>query len=126
MSKKRLGQNPFEERKLPFIKDSREESDTSKIAGKDTSNITSTSTSKSASISKSAITDKSAGISTSNGKSAITIARKSKSEDYVKMTHYFRADQLKALDRLHKQSGRDKSELVRMAIDLFVERARVE
>ena len=126
MTKKRLGQNPFEERKLPFIKDSREEENTSKIAGKNTSNITSTSKSTSASTSKSAIADKTAGISASNGKSAITIARKSKSEDYVKMTHYFRADQLKALDRLHKQSGRDKSELVRMAIDLFVNQAQVE
>ncbi len=60
------------------------------------------------------------------GKSTITIARKSKGSTLVKMTYYFRPDQLKAIDELHEKSGRDKSELVRMAVDLLVENARVE
>ena len=60
----------------------------------------------------------------SNG--AITIARRKKTNTLVKMTHYFRPDQLQAIDELHEKSGRDKSELVRMAIDILIERAKVE
>ncbi len=62
----------------------------------------------------------------SAGKSTITIARKSKGSALVKMTHYFRPDQLQAIDMLHEKSGRDKSELVRMAVDILIERAKVE
>ena len=61
-----------------------------------------------------------------NGQGAITIEKKIKTDNYVRMTHYFRQDQLKAIERLHKQSGRDKSELVRMAVDILIEQARVE
>ena len=39
---------------------------------------------------------------------------------------YIRSDQIQAIDDLHDQSGRDKSELVRMALDIMIERAKVE
>ena len=118
--KKRTGYNPLDDL-LPQIQDTREDKEaknkqrTSKSASKSTSNFTSTS--ESTSTSKNTIKN--------NGASTITITRKA-GEDYIKMTHYFRPDQLKALDRLHKKSGRDKSELVRMAIDILIERAQVE
>ncbi len=119
--KRRTGSNPLDNF-LPQIQDTREEKDQTKKDS--TSKITSTS--KSDVKSKSAGTSKSADTVTSNGESTITITRKSKSNEYVKMTHYFRPDQLKALDRLHKKSGRDKSELVRLAVDILVEQAKVE
>jgi len=118
--KKRTGYNPLDDL-LPQIQDTREDKAvknkqrTSKSTSESASNYTSTSESKS--TSKNTIN--------SNGANTITITRKA-GEDYVKMTHYFRPDQLKALDRLHKKSGRDKSELVRMAIDILIERAQVE
>jgi hypothetical protein len=58
--------------------------------------------------------------------STITIERKSKGSTLVKMTHYFRPDQLRAIDELNEKSGRDKSELVRLAVDILIERAKVE
>ena len=61
------------------------------------------------------------------GKGTITIAKKkNKSDDYLRVTYYLRPDQIRAIGRLHKDSGRDKSELVRMAVDILIERARVE
>jgi len=62
----------------------------------------------------------------SNEASVITIPKKVKTTEYVRMTHYFRPDQLKELDKLHKQSGRDKSELVRLAVDILIEQAKIE
>ena len=80
--------------------------------------------------SESVIISKNEDVTTSqpvnNGQGGITIEKKVKLDNYVRMTHYFRPDQIRAIDRLHKQSGRDKSELVRMAIDILVEQARVE
>lgn len=58
--------------------------------------------------------------------SIITIPKKIKTTEYVRMTHYFRPNQLKELDKLHKQSGRDKSELVRLAVDILIEQAKIE
>jgi hypothetical protein len=37
-----------------------------------------------------------------------------------------RPDQIQAIDDLHDQSGRDKSELVRMALDIMIDWAKVE
>ena len=62
----------------------------------------------------------------SDGATAIKIARKNKNTGYVKMTHYFRPDQLEAIETLHKESGRDKSELVRLAVDILIRQAKVE
>lgn len=57
----------------------------------------------------------------------ITISKKKfKSGDYARATYYLRPDQIRTINRLHKDSGRDKSELVRMAVDILIERARVE
>jgi len=42
------------------------------------------------------------------------------------MTYYLRPDQVQAIDDLQEQSGRDKSELVRMALDIMIDRAKVE
>ncbi len=62
-----------------------------------------------------------------NAAGTITIQKKkSKSGDYARATYYLRPDQISTINRLHKDSGRDKSELVRMAIDILIERARVE
>jgi hypothetical protein len=82
--------------------------------------ITSITPDESNSVSNGASTDTSVSAST------ITIERKSKGSTLVKMTHYFRPDQLKAIDELNEKSGRDKSELVRMAVDILIERAKVE
>ena len=37
-----------------------------------------------------------------------------------KTTYYFREDQLKELDKLSKKTGRDRSELARLAVDLLL------
>ena len=58
--------------------------------------------------------------------SNITIARRKEKSALVKMTYYLRPDQVQAIDDLHDQSGRDKSELVSMALDIMIERAKVE
>ncbi len=49
-----------------------------------------------------------------------------KSYHYTRATFYLRPDQLRTINRLHKDSGRDKSELVRMAVDILIKRAKVE
>jgi hypothetical protein len=49
-----------------------------------------------------------------------------KSNHYTRATFYLRPDQLRTINRLHKDSGRDKSELVRMAVDILIKRATVE
>jgi len=49
-----------------------------------------------------------------------------KSAHYTRATFYLRPDQLRTINRLHKDSGRDKSELVRMAVDILIKRATVE
>ena len=57
----------------------------------------------------------------------ITIQKKrNKAGAYSRMTFYLRPDQIRFINRLHKDSGRDKSELIRMAVDILIERARVE
>lgn len=57
----------------------------------------------------------------------ITIPRrKPRAGDYTRATYYLRPDQINTINRLHKDSGRDKSELVRMAIDYLIKQARVE
>ena len=65
--------------------------------------------------------------SVNTGKGTITIPKKkNKSDDYLRVTYYLRPDQIRAINRLHKDSGRDKSELVRLAVDILIEQARVE
>jgi hypothetical protein len=49
-----------------------------------------------------------------------------KSAHYTRATFYLRPDQLRTINRLHKDSGRDKSELVRIAVDILIKQARVE
>ena len=106
MAKKpRTGYNPLDDF-LPQIEDTREEKPKGKV--RSTSNSTS----------------KNTGIATSNNAGKITITKKS--YELVKMTHYFRPDQLKEIARLSKKSGRDKSELVRLAVDILIEQAKVE
>jgi len=57
----------------------------------------------------------------------ITINKKKfKSGEYVRATYYLRPDQIRTINRLNRDSGQDKSELVRMALDILFERARVE
>lgn len=57
----------------------------------------------------------------------ITIQKKrNKTGAYSRMTFYLRPDQIRFINRLHKDSGRDKSELIRMAVDILIERASVE
>ncbi len=118
--KKRTGSNPLNEM-LPQIQDSREQKEEEKEDKK---------SSREAEESVKAVVDDSKeqgdDAAERNGVSIITIPKKIKTEEYRRMTHYFRADQIKELDKLHKQSGRDKSELVRMAIDILIEQAKIE
>ena len=98
---------------------------TSHIAGDMTSQKTSQETGKKTSYMSGNIasqeTSKTAGNVTSNGASVLEIPVKSKLR---KMTYYFREDQLKELDKLSKKTGRDRSELARMAIDLLLNSVR--
>jgi hypothetical protein len=87
-SKKRTGFNPMGQQILPQIRDLSGADNASNIASNPASNIASNPASK--------ITSKPAK---------------------VKATFYIMPDQLKALTRLSKKTGRDKSELIRMAID---------
>ncbi len=129
-----------------------ESASTSKVTSNDTSIIDDTITSKSTRTSTITDTSKSAAKSegviesadesaeagaeeegvTGSGEagaaseSMITIPKRKKTSILVKMTHYFRPDQLEAIDELHERSGRDKSELVRIAVDNLIERAKVE
>ena len=66
------------------------------------------------------------GIPIAKSESTITIARRKEKSALVKMTYYLRPDQVQAIDDLHDQSGRDKSELVLMALEIVIERAKVE
>ena len=105
-------------------KDKSTDADTSK----DTSTITSNDDGKSKRISAGADAsngDGESAIAVTSG-STITIARRKVKSALVKMTYYLRPDQVQAIDELHDQSGRDKSELVRMALDVMIDRARVE
>ena len=111
-----------------------------KSADTNASNGTSNNTSATTSIVTNTVDGKSksisagAGESNGDGESAIavtsgstiTIARRKEKSALVKMTYYLRPDQIQAIDDLHDQSGRDKSELVRMALDIMIDRAKVE
>jgi hypothetical protein len=105
---------------------------TSNVASKDTSTTTSVRASTVDGKSKSVSTG--VGVSNGDGESAIavtsgntiTIARRKEKGALVKMTYYLRPDQIQAIDDLQEQSGRDKSELVRMALDIMIDRAKVE
>ncbi len=118
--KKRTGSNPLNEM-FPQIQDTREQKEEEK-ENKKSSREAEESVKAGIDDSK----EQSSVEAERNGASTITIPRKIKTEEYVRMTHYFRPDQLKELDKLHKNSGRDKSELVRMAIDILIEQAKIE
>lgn len=105
------------------------------------SNLTSDNTSKNASIKDSNITSNNAGQDTGKNASvingnadsnnAVNITSNSAGsltvkEKNVKATYYFRQDQLNEVDRLSKMTGRDRSELLRMALDTFLAQVQVE
>ena len=57
----------------------------------------------------------------------INIAKKQKKTDgYIRISTYLLPDQVKAIEDLQKMTGRDKGELYRMAVNILIERARVE
>jgi hypothetical protein len=57
----------------------------------------------------------------------INISKKQKKTDgYVRVSTYLLPDQVKAIEELQKKTGRDKGELYRMAVNILIERARVE
>jgi hypothetical protein len=102
--------------------------DTSNYASATTNIVTSNDDGKSKSISAGAVAsngDGESAIAVTSG-STITIARRKEKSALVKMTYYLRPDQVQAIDDLQEQSGRDKSELVRMALDIMIDRAKVE
>ena len=121
MPKKKLGNDPLDDLDILRGPDTRE----TKTAGKKTSQNTSHKTGNLASQTTSHKTSNIAGIMTSHltGKmtshaaDVLEIPAKSKLR---KMTYYFREDQLKELDKLSKKTGRDRSELARLAIDLLL------
>ncbi len=98
MNKKRLGNDPLDD--LDILKGP--EKRDNKTAGEMTSEMTS----------------KMTGKMTSHTAGSLDIPAKSKLK---KMTYYFRQDQLKEIDKLSKRTGRDRSELARMAFDLLIE-----
>ncbi|MFW6229844.1 MAG: CopG family transcriptional regulator [Halanaerobium sp.] len=51
---------------------------------------------------------------------------KSKEDQKVKRTYYIKQDHDKRLNELSRKSGRDKSELIRMAIDFLYENANLK
>ena len=51
---------------------------------------------------------------------------KSKDDKKVKRTYYIKSDHDKKLNELSRKSGRDKSELIRMAIDFLYKNANME
>ena len=108
MSKKKLGNNPFDN--IDILKGPAR--DTSKNTGKNTSKKTS----DYASINTSNYTREKTSINTSKNTSVLT-----KKPEPVKMTFYFYPGQLKELDRLSKKTGRPKTELIRLALDWFFE-----
>jgi hypothetical protein len=150
---KRLGEDPFE-RFLPQIQDSRKkkdddvssdisknvDDDVNKVKNDDVDKINDVDVNVNDDVAN--IVNNDVNISTvknnvgdsavnsdaaASTKGTITIARKKfKSDDYTRATYYLRPDQIRTLNRLHKDSGRDKSELVRMAVDILIERAKVE
>ncbi len=150
---KRLGEDPFE-RFLPQIQDSRKkkdadvsndisknvDDDVSKVKNDDIDKINDADVNISDDVDnvvnndvnistvKSSVDDSAInGDVAVSTKGTITIARKKfKSDDYTRATYYLRPDQIRTLNRLHKDSGRDKSELVRMAVDILIDRAKVE
>ncbi len=57
----------------------------------------------------------------------INIAKKQKKTDgYIRISTYLLPAQVKAIEDLQKKTGRDKGELYRMAVNILIERARVE
>lgn len=51
---------------------------------------------------------------------------KSQEDKKVKRTYYIKSDHDKKLNELSRKSGRDKSELIRMAIDFLYDNATME
>ncbi len=137
MNKKRLGNDPLDDLDIlsgPEKRDSKTAgkktsqktgNGTSQKAGRTTShktsqisgNMTSHNADNMASQETSKKTSHMTGNMTSHGAVVLDIPAKSKLR---KMTYYFREDQLKELDKLSKKTGRDRSELARMAIDLLL------
>ncbi len=129
MPKKKLGNDPLDD--LDILRGP-EKGDT-KTAGKKTSqktgnkasqmtgNLTSYKTSQMTSHVAGNMTSQMTGKMTSHIADVIEIPAKCKLR---KMTYYFREDQLKELDKLSKKTGRDRSELARLAIDLLLNSAQ--
>ncbi len=62
--------------------------------------------------------------STSNG--SITLTKKTSNQKNVKLSVYVRPEQLRQLNDLQEESGRDKSELTRIALDLLLEQVKIK
>ncbi len=118
MNKKRLGTDPLDD--LDILKGP--EKRDAKNAGKKTSHtsgdLASQKTSQMTSYNAGNMTSQMTGKMTSHVAGVLNIPAKSKLR---KMTYYFREDQLKELDKLSKKTGRDRSELARMAFDLLLD-----
>jgi hypothetical protein len=117
MSKKRLGNDPLDELDILKGPDRRAGNMTSSKAGNTTSQMSSHVAGSKTSYIAGNMTGDIAGNMTSHSAIKLDIPAKSKLR---KMTYYFREDQLKELDKLSKKTGRDRSELARMAIDLLI------
>ncbi len=122
--KKKLGSDPLDS--IDILKGPAQDTgkDTGKNAGdnasKNTGKNTREKTSKNTSDYTSKNTSKNTGINTSKYTRENTSVLTKKPEP-VKMTFYFYPGQLKELDRLSKKTGRPKTELIRLALDLFIE-----
>ncbi len=96
---------------------------TGKIAGKKTGVIAGNISGDIAGNNASFITGNIDGNNTGDIAGDFTIPKKN---PLRKMTYYFRNDQLQEMDKLSNKSGYDKSELARMAFDLFLKKVRIK
>ena len=127
MNKKRLGNDPLDDLDIlkgPGKRDSKTAGNKASYkAGKTTSQKASQMTSHAAGNKASYIGGNMSGNMASQTAVKLDIPAKSKLR---KMTYYFREDQLKEIDKLSKKTGRDRSELARMAIDLLIDSVQVK
>ena len=131
MNKKRLGNDPLDDLDILKGPEKRDSKKTGKktshnagdISSQKASHMTGNMTSHTAGGKASYIGGNMSGNMASQTAVKLNIAAKSKLR---KMTYYFREDQLKELDKLSKKTGRDRSELARMAIDLLIDSVQIK
>ena len=94
--------------------------------GNDAGNNTSTHTGNGNGNSAGNHTGKDASIGTGKDTGNFILTKKAANKQNVKLTVYIRPQQLRDLNDLQKESGRDKSDLTRIALDLLMEQVKIK